>query len=62
LSAFKDHFSSASDRYAAYRPDYPGGVIALWGYGRMVLPGEMDVPFERFLPKPSAHTGRPSAR
>jgi SAM-dependent methyltransferase len=26
----------------------PGGVIALWGYGRMVLPGEMDVPFQRF--------------
>jgi SAM-dependent methyltransferase len=149
LSAFKDHFSSASDRYAAYRPDYPaalfawlaaqcaghdsawdcatgsgqaalglapyfrnviatdasaeqirhagphpridyrvapaeasgladrsvdlvtvaqaahwfdlprfyaevsrvlkpGGVVALWGYGRMVLPGEMDVPFNRF--------------
>ncbi|MFO7543783.1 MAG: class I SAM-dependent methyltransferase [Thiobacillus sp.] len=151
MSAFKDHFSSASDRYAAYRPDYPaslfvwlaglcserdtawawdcatgsgqaarglvahfrqviatdasdeqvrhaaphpridyrvapaeasglsdqsvdlvtaaqaahwfdlprfyaeaarvlipGGVIALWGYGRMVLPGEMDAPFLRF--------------
>jgi SAM-dependent methyltransferase len=26
----------------------PGGVIALWGYGRMVLPGEMDTPFQRF--------------
>jgi len=26
----------------------PGGVIALWGYGRMVLPGELDVPFQRF--------------
>jgi SAM-dependent methyltransferase len=26
----------------------PGGVIALWGYGRMVLPGEMDTPFLRF--------------
>lgn len=25
-----------------------GGVIALWGYGRMVLPGEMDVSFQRF--------------
>lgn len=149
MSAFKDHFSSASDRYAAYRPDYPaslfvwlaslsserdtawdcangsgqaalalalhfrqviatdasaeqlrhatphpridyrvvpaetsglpdhsvdlvtvaqaahwfdlprfyaeaarmlkpGGVIALWGYGRMVLPGEMDAPLLRF--------------
>jgi len=149
LSAFKDHFSSASDRYAAFRPDYPaalyawlaglstardtawdcatgsgqaalglaphfrrvvasdasaeqirhagphpgieyrvapaeasgladrsvdlvtvaqaahwfdlprfyaevarvlkpGGVLALWGYGRMVLPGDMDAPFRRF--------------
>ncbi len=26
----------------------PGGVLALWGYGRMVLPGEMDTPFLRF--------------
>ena len=26
----------------------PGGVIALWGYGRMVLPEEMDAPFRRF--------------
>lgn len=26
----------------------PGGVLALWGYGRMVLPGEMDAPFRRF--------------
>jgi SAM-dependent methyltransferase len=26
----------------------PGGVIALWGYGRMVLPEEMDTPFRRF--------------
>ena len=149
MSGFKDHFSSASDRYAAYRPDYPavlfawlaslcaehdlawdcatgsgqaalglaphfrkivatdasaeqirhaeahpaieyrvapaeasgladhsvdlvtvaqaahwfdlsrfyaeaarvlksGGVLALWGYGRMVLPGDMDAPFRRF--------------
>ncbi|MBT9539694.1 class I SAM-dependent methyltransferase [Thiobacillus sp.] len=24
------------------------GVIALWGYGRMVLPGELDAPFQRF--------------
>lgn len=23
-------------------------MIALWGYGRMVLPGEMDAPFLRF--------------
>ena len=149
MSGFKDHFSSASDRYAAYRPDYPaalfswlaglsaerntawdcatgsgqaalglaphfrrvvatdasaeqirqtrphpaidyrvapaessgladrsvdlvtvaqaahwfdlprfyaevvrvlkpGGVVALWGYGRMVLPGDMDAAFQRF--------------
>ncbi len=26
----------------------PGGVLALWGYGRMVLPGELDAPFQRF--------------
>ena len=26
----------------------PGSVIALWGYGRMVLPGEFDAPFQRF--------------
>ena len=26
----------------------PEGVVALWGYGRMVLPGEMDAPFRRF--------------
>lgn len=26
----------------------PGGVLALWGYGRMVLPGELDEPFLRF--------------
>lgn len=25
-----------------------GGVLALWGYGRMVLPGDMDAPFRRF--------------
>lgn len=24
------------------------GVIALWGYGRMVLPGELDAPFQHF--------------
>ncbi|MDP1529373.1 MAG: class I SAM-dependent methyltransferase [Rhodoferax sp.] len=28
MSAFKDHFSSASDRYAAYRPDYPATLFA----------------------------------
>jgi len=28
LSTFKDHFSSASDRYAAYRPDYPSALFA----------------------------------
>lgn len=26
----------------------PGGVLALWGYGRMVLSGNMDAPFRRF--------------
>ncbi|MHB1187775.1 class I SAM-dependent methyltransferase [Thiobacillus sp.] len=26
----------------------PGGALALWGYGRMVLPGELDAPFRRF--------------
>jgi SAM-dependent methyltransferase len=26
----------------------PGGVLALWGYGRMELPGELDAPFLRF--------------
>jgi len=28
VSAFKDHFSSASDQYAAYRPDYPAALFA----------------------------------
>ena len=28
MSTFKDHFSSASDRYAAYRPDYPAPLFA----------------------------------
>ena len=26
----------------------PGGVLVLWGYGRMVLPGALDAPFQRF--------------
>jgi SAM-dependent methyltransferase len=26
----------------------PGGVVALWGYGRLVLPGAADAPFLRF--------------
>lgn len=26
----------------------PDGVLALWGYGRMVLPDKMDAPFQRF--------------
>lgn len=26
----------------------PGGILALWGYGRMELPGELDAPFRRF--------------
>ena len=28
MNTFKDHFSSASDRYAAYRPDYPAALFA----------------------------------
>ena len=28
MSGFKDHFSSASDRYAAFRPDYPAALYA----------------------------------
>lgn len=28
MNGFKDHFSSASDRYAAYRPDYPAALFA----------------------------------
>ncbi len=28
MSGFKDHFSTASDRYAAYRPDYPADLYA----------------------------------
>jgi len=27
ISAFKDHFSSGSDRYATYRPDYPAPLF-----------------------------------
>lgn len=27
MNAFKDHFSAASDRYAAYRPDYPAALF-----------------------------------
>lgn len=26
----------------------PGGMLAIWGYGRMVLPGELDSPLLRF--------------
>ena len=26
----------------------PGGVMAMWGYGRMVLPEKMDAPFRHF--------------
>lgn len=29
----------------------PGGLIALWGYGRMVLPEDMDAPFLHFYDK-----------
>ncbi len=28
MSEFKDHFSGASDRYAAFRPDYPPALFA----------------------------------
>ena len=28
MNGFKDHFSSASDRYAAFRPDYPTELFA----------------------------------
>ena len=28
MNGFKDHFSSASDRYAAFRPDYPAALFA----------------------------------
>lgn len=28
MSGFKDHFSTAADRYAAYRPDYPAPLFA----------------------------------
>ena len=28
MSAFKDHFSTASDRYAAFRPEYPPALLA----------------------------------
>lgn len=28
MSTFKDHFSTASDRYAAYRPTYPDALFA----------------------------------
>jgi methylase of polypeptide subunit release factors len=28
VTGFKGHFSSASDRYAAYRPDYPAALFA----------------------------------
>ena len=27
MSTFKDHFSAASGRYAAYRPDYPAALF-----------------------------------
>lgn len=27
MNAFKDHFSAASDRYAAFRPDYPAALF-----------------------------------
>lgn len=27
MSGFRDHFSSTSNRYAAYRPDYPAALF-----------------------------------
>lgn len=42
MSGFKDHFSSASDRYAAYRPDYPAALFA-WLAG---LCGERDLAWD----------------
>lgn len=33
MSGFKDHFSTASDRYAAHRPDYPAELYD-WLAGR----------------------------
>ena len=38
MSSFKDHFSSASDRYAAYRPVYPAALFA-WLAGLCPGPG-----------------------
>ncbi len=38
MSGFKDHFSSASERYAAYRPDYPAALFA-WLAGLCPRPG-----------------------
>ena len=38
MTGFKDHFSSASDRYAAYRPDYPAALFA-WLAGLCPRPG-----------------------
>ena len=43
------HWFDLSAFYAeAARVLKAGGAIAVWGYGRMLLPGEMDAPFQRF--------------
>jgi len=43
------HWFDLPEFYAeASRVLKPGGVLALWGYGRMVLPGSMDEPFRQF--------------
>ena len=56
MSSFKDHFSSASDRYAAYRPDYPRALLA-WLAGlcpRPVTRAERDTACESSLDLPLA--------
>ena len=47
------HWFDLDGFYAeARRALRPGGVIAVWGYGRLVLPGSLDQALERFY----AHT------
>jgi SAM-dependent methyltransferase len=41
-------FDLASFYAEARRVLRPGGVIALWGYGRMMLPGALDAPLAHF--------------
>ena len=43
------HWFDLTRFYAeAMRVLKPGGIVVLWGYGRMVLPEKMDAPFQRF--------------